>query len=297
MTWTSNRNTILIPVVFIFLAPLILMGCSQSFEPFQENDRYVFSMNGYLDASADTQWVRVMPVRDSFFLEPEPLDVTVTLEHMADGGESVILKDSLFYYGQGAYAWNYWTTMKLNPTETYRIQAERSDGRYSFAIVKLPEDFPDPTLHVLIDRPAEFLRFKGIENLAGIHSNHLVESRLTSSNFTMTYSHDQDTIKIDSDYHEYEIQLNPSKATENLEAFYEENPYDVLHREIFVASAGPDWPFYPDISAETVALPDGVSNVENGVGFVIGIVSRTIPWEITCFDEDEGYPIELPCRF
>ncbi len=42
---------------------LVLSGCNRSFEPFKENNTYYFSIYGYLDVSADTQWVRVSPAR------------------------------------------------------------------------------------------------------------------------------------------------------------------------------------------------------------------------------------------
>lgn len=278
--------------VFIFLT-----GCDQSFEPFQENDRYVFSMYGYLDASADTQWVRVMPVRDSVFLSPDPIDATVTIEHLGEGGETVIWNDSLFYYGHDAYAWNFWTTQDLMPAQTYRLRAERSDGEASSVTVTLPEDFPTPAVEVNIDEQLEYVNVNGVENLADVHSNHRLQ-RLDSGLVSMfTFSHHQDTVTTPLSQGEHKAQINPSEATEYLEFYYEENPYSVLQREIFVASAGPDWHYFPDIDEEIIALPDGISNVENGVGYVVGIVSKTISWEITCFDEVSGDPLPFPCPY
>src|SRR5690625_7493443 len=84
-------------------------------------------MFGYLDASADTQWVRIMPVREELFLEPRPLDVIVTMEH-AESGESIVMQDSLFSYFQG-YAWNFRSEMAIRPGQPYRITASHTDGR------------------------------------------------------------------------------------------------------------------------------------------------------------------------
>src|SRR5690625_6403028 len=70
-------------------------------------------MFGYLDASADTQWVRILPVREELFLEPRPLDFIVTMEH-AESGESIVMQDSLFSYFQG-YAWNFRSEMDIRP--------------------------------------------------------------------------------------------------------------------------------------------------------------------------------------
>jgi hypothetical protein len=123
------------------LALLALSSCDSSFEPIQENDRYIYSIYGYLDAAADTQWVRVMPVHEKLFAGPEPIDATVTLENL-ESGESQVMNDSLFQYAANTYAWNFWTPMELEPTGTYRLTAERSDGVTSHVTVTLPESFP-----------------------------------------------------------------------------------------------------------------------------------------------------------
>ncbi|MCW9705406.1 hypothetical protein [Fodinibius salsisoli] len=112
-------------VLFAAIAFSVVIGCSNTFEPLQENDQYHFSIYGYLDASADTQWVRVMPVRDSLYFSPRPLDAEVTLENVATG-QSVVMNDSLFSPLQGVYVYNFWTKMKLEPEQTYRLTARHT---------------------------------------------------------------------------------------------------------------------------------------------------------------------------
>lgn len=57
----------------------------------------------------------------------------------------------------------------------------------------------------------------------------------------------------------------------------------VIQRDIFVASGGADWvEEVGSIDDIIYALPEGFSNVENGLGYMVGIVSKTIPWE-NCF--------------
>lgn len=74
---------------------MLFVGCNQTFEPLQENDKYYFSIYGYLDAATDTQWVRVGPAREGINQQPDPTGIKVTLEHI-QSGETVIMKDSLF---------------------------------------------------------------------------------------------------------------------------------------------------------------------------------------------------------
>ncbi|MDZ7694856.1 MAG: hypothetical protein U5K69_27685 [Balneolaceae bacterium] len=126
---------------------LLFSGCDSPFEPHQENNRYHFSMFGYLDASADTQWVRIMPVRDSLLYNPGEIDATVTLEEL-ETGKTVTLNDSLFHFSNNRYAHNFWTTESLEPSGTYRLKAERSDGAASHATITLPADFSTPIAYI-----------------------------------------------------------------------------------------------------------------------------------------------------
>jgi hypothetical protein len=57
----------------------------------------------------------------------------------------------------------------------------------------------------------------------------------------------------------------------------------VISRDIFVASGGPEWNEEIIILDDVLyALPEGISNVENGLGYMFGMVSKTIPYE-SCF--------------
>ncbi len=142
-----------IPISVLFL-PLVLLvtSCELTFEPLRQNNQYYFSMNGYLDAEVDTQWVRIMPVRDTLFFEPKPIDATVTLEEVGSG-QSVTMNDSLFSYVQGTYAYNFWTTMEIQPEHTYRITATDSDGKASYVEITIPEDFPGPYVNIIYYYP------------------------------------------------------------------------------------------------------------------------------------------------
>lgn len=105
----SYKDSISYPAIFVIFLALFGIGCETEFDPLQERDRYPFSMYGFLDLHADTQWVRVMPVLDSLVTHnPEPIDAHVTLTREMTG-ETTVLDDSLFFYGSFAYAWNYRT--------------------------------------------------------------------------------------------------------------------------------------------------------------------------------------------
>jgi hypothetical protein len=88
-------------------------------EPFAENAVGPFAIFGYLDLRADTQWVRLMPIRRNLIPTPDPIDAIVTLEHLGTG-RVVMLRDSLFAFTDGksggvGYAHNFWTTGRSAP--------------------------------------------------------------------------------------------------------------------------------------------------------------------------------------
>ena len=60
---------------------------------------------------------------------------------------------------------------------------------------------------------------------------------------------------------------------------------EFLENQIFVASAGPEWdPAISNIDDLVYFLPDGFSNVIDGLGYMVGIFSRNIPFR-TCLNE------------
>lgn len=62
-------------------------------------------------------------------------------------------------------------------------------------------------------------------------------------------------------------------------------------QQIFMASAGPAWIDFSVVDDEIIILPDGISNVEKGVGYVTGVYSKTIPYE-SCWNSNEEM---IPC--
>lgn len=274
---------------------LLLAGCEPSFDPLQENNKYHFSIYGYLDATADTQWVRVMPVWDSISTNVRPIQARVVLENI-DTGESAVMEDSLFRYPQGEYAHNFWTAMELEPEATYRLTAGDPDAdAMSSVTVTLPPDFPPPYV-ILNDggRTQEFdhIYVEGVEQLADVQTVYI--NRTTSGITINAFPHLRDTTVTTSN--EYLIQIDPASDQENMgktaakkeNAKYKPPPGEY----IFIAAASPQYPYFPGIDPNIRALPDGISNVENGVGYLTGIVSKTIPYD-ECF-EDDGITFK-PC--
>lgn len=281
-------------------------GCDNTFVPWEENDQYHFSIYGYLDASADTQWVRVMPVREDLFPEPKPIDAIVTLEHI-ETGESVVMNDSLFSFFQG-YVLNFWTTMKLHPEQTYRITAERSDGKTSHARVQLPPDYPTPLLHRQPripggTPPVDIIYIEGVERLADVQTIYTFGHPNWEEKYMVPFSHLKDTTRMASG--DFAIIIDPQEDQRVIltfsgppcvrglsQTFDCETPLQgdfnfddasMINMQIFIASAGPEFHQFQSIDEKVTVLPEGISNVANGTGYLAGILSKTIPYE-SCFE-------------
>jgi len=261
---------------------LALGGCGDTaFDPFEESN-LTYSISGYLDASIDTQFVRVTPVRGSIALGPDPFDALVMLEHLTTG-RTTFLRDSLFRYTtpqderSERYAHNYWTTEPILPLATYRLTVTRSDGARSAATVTLPDTFPDPVV------VGNLIRMQGIERFADVKAVYWVIDLLARQVVRHSVSY-LGAITLQED--EHRVIIDRARDQANITVALGGAPMRVLRVRVTVAAAGPGWPDLAEIDEETLALSGVISNVEDGVGFLGGIVSKTL----TLFDA--GIPFD-----
>src|SRR5688572_20013007 len=94
--YRESNIALLRSVMSLLLAPLLVAGCEKPFEPLATSG-IVFSIYGQLEATRDTQWVRVMLMRESVETSPGPIDAVVTLEEI-ETGSKVVMSDSLTRY-------------------------------------------------------------------------------------------------------------------------------------------------------------------------------------------------------
>lgn len=251
---------------------VLAAGCETTIDPFPEHDR-VFSVFGYLDAAADTHFIRITPLRRQLEGDPDPLDATVTLEHLASG-QSVVLRDSLFLI-QGRPAHNFWAAFTVAPEETYRLTVRAADGRTSVATVTLPPDFPEPVVRWDRFNPLHYVSIPGVEHLVGAVLRYDVVDPRSGTRWTFTFDYTREASPFSGGYgftfypneHLDDISRRLGGVQIQLEAAY-----------LTATAAGPDWPELERIDLEELALPHVLANVENGVGFVGGVVSRTSRW-------------------
>jgi hypothetical protein len=266
-------------LVAVVVASALAAGCEHPFEPFQEDEDALFSMFGYLDLNADTQWVRVMPVRTNLLLEPEPIDAVVTLEHVGSG-QLATLNDSLFRFVDPrlegvAYAHNFWTTETLEPGATYRLRAARPDGAASTAFVVMPAD---PELTILQDRT---YGRSGIFAFLQVRAEKVLFVEMLYAAVSLSIGGPA-TVPI-REYWTFSTDVPGTHGIAmrvDTSAVRRKGFSAVGRQEIRLVVGRSDWPYHPGLSDLAVTLPGAaLSNVENGLGFVGGVATWTIPFD------------------
>jgi hypothetical protein len=251
---------------------LMITGCDESLEPLQGSDIYFYSVNGYLDASADTQWVRVMPVRKSIIPDSLMNIPAVTLQHM-ESGESVVMQDSLFIFADGRRVLNFWTTMPVLPENSYRLTVEGPGGKSSYAETTLPEDYPTPTFRQP-EFNADILIIDEVEHLADIRVTYRIQFHGSGESFEVNYPQLRNSMHVQTAT--YRVPIEAGALRQLLMDSY--CNFTVTERNVYVASGGPGWPDFVTMDRHTIALPDHTSNIVDGVGFFGGIISKTFPY-------------------
>lgn len=266
---------------------ILIQSCEQPFEPLVENDRYHFTIHGVLDASADTQWVRVMPVRDSIFTSPKPLGADVSITRLSTG-EKITLEDSLFELRQGYYAWNYWTDEDILPDEDYLFAAVNQEGDSSTVHIQVPPEFPPPIVIYGGNSPIGQIFIEGIENIAVvdiIFYFHVFSNGTSSPLIKQGYSQ-LDDIRESADGTQV-VYAYPGEGKRRIGEQYRGGDMTVVHekQELLIVSGGPGWPDTEGLSEPERFLPGAISNVRNGLGVLPGAVSMVLPFK-GCFDEE-----------
>jgi hypothetical protein len=272
---------------------VVAAACDDTFEPVASTD-LAFSVFGYLDASADTQWLRVAPVRPVRVTSRDAIDATVILEHLGTG-RIIELRDSLFKFTrrwdwslgfEGAYVHNFWTPEAIEPGAAYRFTATREGKDPAEAVVDIPRDY---AVEVAIKQPPRFtgadqLRISGLKHLPFLASIARYYDRCGSSDTLIRYegrSADDET---------YVIAI----ASPHVEPRYGCGVPAVEKRELWIVGSEAAWPAggYSAVGLGETSL---TSNVANAVGFLGGVLTKFIPYE-TCEFQLDSAPIPGYCQ-
>jgi hypothetical protein len=256
------------------LCLVVVAACDDSFDPYAPSD-LAFSVFGYIDASADTQWIRVMPIRPLKVTSQDALGATVTLENLGTG-QIIELRDSLFEFSS-YYVHNFWTVEDIEPGAAYRFSATREGKEPAEAVVEIPRDYG---VEVAINQnrsrfATDSLRITGVKNLpfltTATYFYDLCGSSLTRTRYAGRSADDETNV--------IAIQ-KPSVARR----FGCGVPI-VPNWELWIVGSEAEWPasgYFPGALGKS----GQTSNVTNAVGFLGGVLSKVIPYEYCEFQSD-----------
>lgn len=278
----AKRISTIFTLAAILTTGLFLNSCDESFNTFKENDRYLFSISGYLDSSLEEQWLRVINLQEEIDGEDHRMSGVVTMQHL-ETGEIYSFQDSLFQFSETNFAYNVRAGARIHPSSTYLLTATREDGAQSRVFVDIPDAFPDP-----IFMPSDhfwhpdMFRINQVEHLADVQVRFNVHHKLAEFTQPMQVSVLQEAFRIDE--HTHGVYIYKEIIDNNIRGLTD---VEITDCELYVASAGMDWIDFSEVDPEILMLPDGITNVENGTGYVIGVSSHTIPYDNpACDDQD-----------
>ncbi len=139
--WRARVLTLLAALVL----SLLLAACDGvEVFPFRETDNY-YSVYGYLDTFADSQFVRVVPLRTRLERAQSPtdapfasIDARVTSFDLTSG-DSLVWTWALVRFDDGTYGHLFGARLSpLFPGRTYRLEVRRSDGKTTRAETTVP---------------------------------------------------------------------------------------------------------------------------------------------------------------
>lgn len=279
------RRALLLGFILLLAAA---SACEDPFTPTAPGE-VQFSVFGYLDAAADTQWVRVMPIRPLMLTSPDSFGVRVTLQHQ--GTRKVIeLRDSLFKFShhldpdlgsEGAYVHNFWTTEEIEAGASYQFTATLPDGGTAESVVRIPRDY-EVEVWLKTDRyDSDYLKISGPKHVPFAAVKAAFYDRCGPGVDSVWFKNRA----LDGRNHSIQIEKTPVTSREGCGAPGLEG------RALWMVASEDEWASEQDYDTWGLAVAERASNVTNAVGFLGGVLTRTIPYEACTF---QGGILEVP---
>ncbi len=130
---TFLPNALFPLLLFIFL----LSSCDSSFDPVVQDQAEFYGVFGFLDTAADTQFVRVSPLRETLEPSGELVVPQVVSTHLATG-EQTVWQDSIVVLDDGRRGQLFFAQVAVNPGDTYRLEVRGPEGEVTRAVTEVP---------------------------------------------------------------------------------------------------------------------------------------------------------------
>ena len=294
-----------------------LAACDESVNPLTGTD-LPYTLWGYMNADADTQFVRVFPITGQLIPDPNAdLDARVFSTNLTTGEQrewtyGVVRFDSLI---SGHY---FWSPFRAQHTHEYRLDVVRSDGATSTAQVTVPSEV-DFEIQIDVGNTLIPVQIHGdVPNLVGLrvvyhgvnvppmHAWPVGTPVAPAVQLPVTIIYDDIARAVPGGW---QLDIDMTRDYAGVEAVYRLNclitnpdqsaPNIWLRNMEFTALAAdstwrpPGGTFDPNV----LAVPGTFSNVQNGYGFFgAGQAIRTDWTPDVLTAEAAGYSFEQRCQ-
>lgn len=217
---------------------------------------------------------------------PDHLNITVTLTDL-NTNNTVMLHDSLFHFDTGN-THNYYTTQKIIPTHTYKLDVKGQDGAESSAQVSIPDTFPKPVALAKIDAFFGFactdhsqimvqVAITGVPRLVAVNALYYTYTNNgpdTTGINQYSIEHLADTTHTSPDTTMVNINYHLDFCRTDLA--YNAGVSKLQRAYVVVAAGNKDWPNFLSLPGESQTAPGVATNVKDGVGLLGGVVTDTV---------------------
>ncbi len=127
--------------LFLILCACLPAACDTSVDPILESNRR-FSMYGTLDMNRDTQYVRVVPIRETLDSEGTAEPTVEFRSTDLNSGKVIVWKDSVVSFRNGTVGHVYYAPLRLEGGHTYRLEVHTTGSDVvTYAETNVP-DYP-----------------------------------------------------------------------------------------------------------------------------------------------------------
>ncbi len=269
-------------------AMLLLLACNDSVSPNLEIDR-AFSLWGILNAKSDTQAVRVFEIDDQLrLISPNPIDALVRSIDL-ETGEIRVWRDSVIQLNDGDFRHVFWDEFPVVAGRTYRIEAQKSDGRISSAETTVPPpiliEAIEPNSQLVLETRQTIRLHGDAPSLVRVDVRYWTVSIDAQGNTTEIYT----TIPYEAHAKRksdgWEIEVDYYRDYRQIVVEYERlevSPMLIGFRgiEMQVHVGDEQWKSPTGaFEAEALVEPNVFTNVENGFGFVGSGYLEKFAWD------------------
>lgn len=270
------------------LALVLFSACEEAVFPILESDRN-FTLYGTLDMAQDTQFVRVVPIREALDPgSPAPLDVTFTSEDLHTG-DVLTWRDSVIVFANGSYGHVFYAPLRLRAGHRYRIEVREPGSEVVTSAETMVPSAPRPVVRpetvtasvsggTVTVRGSQEIVWQGL-NRRPFRVEHwyrfITSERLPFSDVRLPY----EPAHAAEDAGDWKVSLNLATDRRALDTLINVrgNPLAGLAMQVTVL----DTAFVPPggvFDPEVLAQPEVFTNVENGFGFVGSVGRFTVEW-------------------